>query len=146
MNIDQPRTEGASAGREGEARLESWKEIAEYLQRNTTTARRWEHEEGLPVHRHSHNSRSSVYAYPSEIDVWRASRKAVPEPAPLWRSLLAPPRSLAFAATVVLCLVMVGNGIRPQAAAAQTSGMATRQVFTGPGNEYVQASPDGRFL
>jgi len=35
-----------------EARLESWKEIGAYLQRNAVTARRWEKEEGLPVHRH----------------------------------------------------------------------------------------------
>ena len=72
-----------------EKRLESWKEIEAYLKRDFRTLRRWEKEEGLPVHRHSHKSRSSVYAYPSEIDAWRASRKAVPEPAParpLWKS------------------------------------------------------------
>jgi hypothetical protein len=63
--------------------LESWKEIAAYLQRDAKTARRWEKEEGLPVHRHSHKSRSSVYAYPGEIDAWRISRKtAVAAPAP----------------------------------------------------------------
>src|SRR5512146_3181238 len=87
-----------------EARLESWKEIGAYLQRNAVTARRWEKEEGLPVHRHSHKSRASVYAYPSEIDAWRASRRAVPEPPPLWKTLLAPPRSLAFGVTMALCL------------------------------------------
>ena len=78
-----------------ERRLESWKEIGAYLQRDLRTARRWEKEEGLPVHRHSHTSRASVYAFPSEIDAWRASRKVVPEPLPLWKTLLAPPRSLA---------------------------------------------------
>ena len=39
--------------RSGETPLESWTEIGAYLQRNAVTARRWEKEEGLPVHRHS---------------------------------------------------------------------------------------------
>jgi hypothetical protein len=58
-----------------ETRLESWKEIAAYLQRNVVTVQRWEKKEGLPIHRHSHNLRSSVYAYPAEIDAWRTSRR-----------------------------------------------------------------------
>ena len=41
--------------------LNSWKEIGAYLQRNEATARRWEKEEGLPIHRHSHKRRASVY-------------------------------------------------------------------------------------
>src|SRR6266700_3124548 len=95
--------------------LSSWKEIGAYLQRNEATARRWEREEGLPVHRHSHKSRSSVYAYASEIEAWRASRKVIAElrPAkPLWRLP-------AFALTTLLCVIMVGDGIRPRVASAQ---------------------------
>jgi hypothetical protein len=78
-----------------QARLDSWKAIGAYLQRDERTVRRWEKEEGLPIHRHSHKSRSSVYAYPDEIDAWRASRKiapqAMPGPAiPLWRMRFCP--------------------------------------------------------
>ena len=58
----------------GEKPLQSWKEIAAYLERDVRTARRWEQAEGLPVRRHRGGSRSSVYAYPSEIEAWRASR------------------------------------------------------------------------
>ena len=36
-----------------EDRLDSWKEIAAYLNRGVRTVRRWEREEGLPVHRHA---------------------------------------------------------------------------------------------
>ena len=126
-----------------ERRLESWKEIAEHLVRKTTTARRWEREEGLPVHRHTHNSRSSVYTYPSEIDAWRASRKVVPEPVPA-RPLWKIP---AFGATMLLCLVMVGNGIRPKIVSAQQTGPGDRAVWTG---QYVdlfgRVSPDGRYI
>ena len=56
-------------------RLESWKEIAAYLNRGVRTVRRWETEEGLPVHRHMHSSLGSVYAYKGEIDVWQQTRR-----------------------------------------------------------------------
>jgi TolB-like protein/Flp pilus assembly protein TadD len=52
-------------------RLESWKQIASYLSRSVRTVRRWERQEGLPVHRHMHRSLGSVFALRSEIDAWR---------------------------------------------------------------------------
>ena len=52
-------------------RLDSWKEIAAYLKRGVRTVRRWEHEEGLPVHRQVHRVLGSVYAFKSEIESWR---------------------------------------------------------------------------
>jgi hypothetical protein len=57
-----------------EDRLESWKEIASYLNRSEPTVRRWEEKEGLPIHRLQHDKRGSVYAYGSELDRWRESR------------------------------------------------------------------------
>ena len=56
-------------------RLESWKEIAAYLNRSERTVRRWEELEGLPVHRLRHEKRGSIYAYASELDAWRDSRQ-----------------------------------------------------------------------
>jgi TolB-like protein len=73
---------GGSAGTRlelpiGEAgpRLDSWKEIATYLKRDPRTVRRWEREEGLPVHRHRHHKKSTVYAFASEVDAWRVERR-----------------------------------------------------------------------
>ena len=65
-------THGESGPSEPSAdqRLDSWKEIATYLKRDERTVRRWEAQEGLPVHRHLHTKRASVYAFRSEIDVW----------------------------------------------------------------------------
>lgn len=57
------------------ARLDSWKEIAAYLGRDERTVRRWEKSEGLPIHRHLHQKRGTVYAYASELDRWRNSRR-----------------------------------------------------------------------
>jgi len=63
-----------SSWSDAEDLFDSWKEIAVYLDRDMSTVRRWEKEEGLPVHRHVHNKRSTVYAYRSEIDAWRENR------------------------------------------------------------------------
>ena len=54
--------------------LESWKEIAAHFGRRVRTVQRWEKEEGLPVHRHAHKSRGSVFALPEELDAWWATR------------------------------------------------------------------------
>lgn len=124
--------------------LGSWKEIAAYLQRNPATVRRWEKEEGLPVHRHSHNIRSSVYAFPSEIEAWRAGRKLTVEPlppVPMWRRCLTP----SFAVTIVLSLIMVGNGVRPEAVLAQ-QGQTRTMLCSGPDCNSGEISPDGKFV
>ena len=63
-------------------RLDSWKEIAAYVSRGVRTVRRWEREEGLPVHRHVHRVLGSVYAYKSEIDAWRQSGPRRPDSGP----------------------------------------------------------------
>lgn len=56
-------------------RLDSWKEIADYLRRGLTTVQRWEREEGLPIHRHVHTTGGSVFAYPEDLDVWLEGRE-----------------------------------------------------------------------
>ena len=68
---------GGSRGGEERAgeRLDSWKAIAVYLNRSERTVRRWEANEGLPVHRLHHEKRGSVYAYRTELDSWWQSRK-----------------------------------------------------------------------
>ena len=57
-------------------RLDSWKEIAAYLNRDVTTVQRWEKREGMPVHRHQHDRMGSVYASRVELDTWTRSRSA----------------------------------------------------------------------
>ncbi|HEY1264698.1 MAG TPA: tetratricopeptide repeat protein [Terriglobales bacterium] len=59
----------------GDARLDSWKEIAAFLKRGVRTVQRWEREEGLPVHRHQHRKLGSVYAFEAEVARWWESRR-----------------------------------------------------------------------
>ena len=103
-----------------ERRLDSWKEIATYLNRDVTTVQRWEKREGMPVHRHVHDKRGSVYAVPAELDSWirsRAARSSEPEATPAevvlpvtpdgHRTVATPHTRLWFALAVVIgtCLV-----------------------------------------
>ena len=60
--------------RPSEDRLDSWKEIAAYLNRDVTTVQRWEKREGMPVHRHLHDRMGSVYAFRAELDAWARGR------------------------------------------------------------------------
>ncbi|MFL6437178.1 MAG: hypothetical protein ACJ71Q_06330 [Terriglobales bacterium] len=61
-----------------EDRLDSWKEIATYLNRDVTTVQRWEKREGMPVHRHLHDKQGSVYVSRAELDAWSRSRNLPP--------------------------------------------------------------------
>jgi TolB-like protein/Tfp pilus assembly protein PilF len=76
--MPESRSLKAAPARQAESglRLESWKEIAAYLNRGARTVQRWEHEAGLPVHRLQHDKLGSVYAYRAELDSWWARRGA----------------------------------------------------------------------
>lgn len=98
-------------------RLESWKSIASYLGRTVRTVRRWEDSEGLPVHRHQHGDRATVYAYAHELNAWLALRqpsggrapgsgKGPPNDRVRW---LRPTLAIAVPAAVLLAVVLFGR-------------------------------------
>src|SRR5574338_416762 len=120
---------GVSNDSDTSRRFDSWKEIAAYFARDVRTVRRWERNEGLPVHRHLHSSRGSVYAFQHELDRWRAGRAkadaddaaAIPSvnPAPA-RPRLSPAALVlligAVAVTALTGYAFVLNGRTPAAA------------------------------
>src|SRR5215469_12755272 len=76
-----PLDPNASASpRLNDRKLVSWKEIAVHLGREIRTVQRWEKTEGLPVRRHEHRKRSTVYAYASELDEWFKKRQPADDP------------------------------------------------------------------
>lgn len=93
------------------SRLTGWKRIAAHLGCSERTARRWEAIEGLPIHRQQHERRSLVFALPSELDAWIASRTEpsakleLDIPSQIWR-----PAKLATA-LMVLLLVVLGTSV-----------------------------------
>ena len=117
--MGEPSFEIPATERQADKRLDSWKEIATYLNRDVTTVQRWEKREGMPVHRHVHEKRGSVYALTEELDAWVKSRRpaandieTVPEPA------LTPPVDIrdrakkvslvgAGLALAIVCLALV---------------------------------------
>ncbi|MBI3492872.1 MAG: helix-turn-helix domain-containing protein, partial [Acidobacteria bacterium] len=99
----------------GPDRLDSWKAISAYLNRDERTVRRWERERGLPIGRVPGGHGSSVFAYRSELDAWlrsdtvnwpdaadaRVERSPVESPSRPSRSMLAGAGAVALAAAVV---------------------------------------------
>jgi DNA-binding beta-propeller fold protein YncE len=154
-------------------RLESWKEIAAYLERDVRTAQRWEASEDLPVHRHQHKKRGSVFALRSEIDVWRASRSAgffsVPEPPGSGQTLATPRRrrpvllaalTVATSVLVVAAASLIRSGPPPSPSSAPRIGWDEPRLLaevTRDGGEFgripisaqgdhLALTPDGRTL
>lgn len=74
MQVSNPILPDDPRKRRTDDRLGSWKAISAYLERDVSTVQRWEKHEGMPVHRHLHAKRGSVYAYRAELDAWWASR------------------------------------------------------------------------
>ena len=106
QDLEQGSAPGS--GQPADERLGSWKAIAAYLQRDVTTVQRWERLEGMPVHRHVHARRGSVYAFRSELDAWQRNRRA-PAAEVEARSTPRVSRRLWAGAAAVLVLVIVAG-------------------------------------
>ena len=136
----------------GEKPLQSWKEIAAYLERETRTARRWEKTQGLPVRRHGDSSRASVYAYRSELDAWRAAGKpkVAIEQTETARVYLRPLLAIASMGLIAAIVVLQGpilNPLDPLAEAADKTGMTVRLMRDDPERDAMGTiSADGRYL
>jgi serine/threonine-protein kinase len=59
---------------ESTGRLDSWKQIANYLGRDVRTVIRWENERGLPIHRIPGKKGHGVFAQREEVDAWLHGR------------------------------------------------------------------------
>jgi phage terminase Nu1 subunit (DNA packaging protein) len=55
--------------------LNSWKEIAAFLDRGVRTVQRWEREHQLPVHRIGNSPRAAVFALQEELLLWLRLRE-----------------------------------------------------------------------
>ena len=137
---------GAPAGE----RLDSWKEISAYLKRDPRTLQRWEKKEGLPIHRHVHESQTSVYAFTAELDAWLASRTISNgnsfETDAKSHSGIGIRLWVALAVLAAVSAAVVFAIIRQRPHPAQLATRAFRQAWAGDEVDYWNAvSPDGRY-
>ena len=89
-----------------ETRLVGWKRIASHLGCGERTARRWEREEKLPVHRQQHAAQATVYAHASELDAWLASRTEAGASAPSASHRFN--HRFAVIGAIAICLGLIG--------------------------------------
>jgi len=105
MDVRRQDSEGGSDC----VRLDSWKAIAAHLGRDIRTVQRWEESEQLPVHRHLHKQRGTVYAYPDELDRWLEARRSNRPPTWVRPSSRPWPRWIGLGtATVGLLALLIG--------------------------------------
>jgi len=138
-----------------EQRLDSWKEVANYLKRGARTVQRWEREEGLPIRRLRHDKRGSVYAFKPELDAWLASRGIPPVEPPAWRGRLAAlsapsarwARMVWGAAAVALLVVAWGTWRLLPGYLESSNSVEVTPLTALPGAErHPTFSPDGRVV
>lgn len=155
MKVPSPVSSPELSQRPPEVPLDSWKEIASYLKRDISTVQRWEKGEAMPVHRHLHDKRGSVYALSSELDAWLQSRKlsleehhgaetpadveVSPRPSQTWRLRLR----LVFAGVVAATLIGISYILTRSHTVKATGPKITSLVvlplrnFSGdPGQQY----------
>jgi len=111
------------------SRLDSWKDIANYLGRDLTTAMRWEKEKGLPVHRVPGGKRHAVFAYSGEIDRWLDNSPVVEPQAPPAEREISAAGSLNYGVAAQALTVDLGlNNLNP---VSSTPSSVARTVNTG---------------
>ncbi|MGO8932780.1 MAG: tetratricopeptide repeat protein [Terracidiphilus sp.] len=77
MPFSDPDFPDSNAKLDAAPRLVGWKDIASYLGKADRTVKRWGRDRGLPVHRVPGTAKTSVYAYPAELDQWLQSASAL---------------------------------------------------------------------
>jgi Tol biopolymer transport system component len=136
-------------------RLDSWKEIAAYLNRSVRTVHRWEKEEGLPVHRQLHKDLGSVFAYKRELDAWSSARSVHADRREEMNGRAsATPYRVKVAAALLAAIALIGAVAmllprRPSAARseedARVAGLELLSTFAGS-HRWPTLSPDGRMV
>lgn len=130
-------------------RLQGWKAIAAFLKVDVRTARRWEAERALPVHRLPGDSRSPVWADVGELGDWLRGQPAAgeapladppplpPEPSPSSPAPPLPQRRRARAVAMATVVLVAAGGLalllaRPAPPAAPVNASAAGSAYVDP--------------
>lgn len=119
-------------------RLESWKEIAGYLNVSVRTVQRWEEQNQLPVRRVVRSQRSAVFALTDDLDRWVAEREVLPSVEP------EPGRRWFW---VLLAVILSGIAWMVWLTTRPPKILKAERLTSLPGREVQgQISPDGKWL
>jgi hypothetical protein len=138
---------------ERSARLDSWKEIAAYLNRDIRTVQRWEKVAGLPVRRLQKPGLRAVFAYTSDLDEWlgrQGSTTTEEPPGDTPGAVTAPSRSrrrwVWYAAIGTLIAIAAAFSVhRPRA--PEFGPFTARPITSDPSVERdPDISPDGLYV
>ncbi|WP_395022935.1 tetratricopeptide repeat protein [Dongia sp.] len=160
MRAEHLTASDAEGDREGSGRrLNGWKEIGAFFQKNERTVKRWE-QRGLPVHRLPGGANTAVFAFTGELEAWLKGGRGTapahespleelqPSGAPAEPKMPQPPRAwyrrpaaaAAALAMVVALALAVGfgalgpigdNGREATAARHQPSAEAAQLYLSG---------------
>ena len=144
--------------RERGRRLDSWKEIAAYLNRDLRTLQRWEKTANLPIRRLNKPGMRAVFAYTADLDDWLRQQSPGPSDiAPDDRSVTpAPPTTvpvsrspsrtvIASAAVIVLAIAAVAAFLITRRDSLPFEVLTSRPITSDPGMERdPDISPDGK--
>lgn len=125
-------------------RLNSWKQIADYLGRDVRTTMRWERERGLPVHRVPGGRSRTVFAYATELDRWLAAPASAAEQTAPAMATPEPPAPRLNLRVVLPVAVVVLAGIA--VAIAYRSRPASIDRLRTEGDVAIAYAADGRVL
>jgi len=78
--------------------LQGWKEIAEYVDRDERTVKRWEKQRNFPVRRMPGNGRANVYIAVSDLESWLGNSET-PKEVPVAEPVEVPVQAIAVAPT-----------------------------------------------
>ena len=139
-------------------RLDSWKEVADYIGRDVRTATRWE-AQGMPLHRVPGGKGTSVFAFTDEIDAWMAGGRQENEPpdaAPATpatiaaegaiRSVLRPRRRAAAAVVAALLFTIAAAYIAMRGGSAPLDARTLRADVSPAGISLTDASGVSRMI
>lgn len=127
-------------------RLDSWKDVAEYLGRDVRTVMRWSKSDGLPVRRVAGGRGRSVFAYTHEIDAWLAGAPPKSAEAPPARrfSTAVGVAALAVLASAIAVAVWLSGSSAQGASHSVTASDAGVTLHSGSGDarELHRFDPD----
>jgi Tol biopolymer transport system component len=161
--VDEPPGAPAASPqetRERGTRLDSWKEIAAYLNRDLRTLQRWEKTAKLPIRRLNKPGMRAVFAYTADLDEWLRQQSPDPEaptdaPAVAPAPLEAPPSSarpgpapvVAIAVGTVLALAATATFFITRGGSRPFEVVSARPITADVGSERdPDISPDGKTL